>query len=299
MRWLLVAALFVSVATAVMTVAHQPFVPETRTTVRVATYNIHKGADRGNVYDLHRTIAAIAAFDADLVGLQEVMRNDAAFACDDQAARIADGLRTATGQPWTYVFVEGWTGESRECQRNGRGDGPAMEGVALFAPGRILAWRWVQLSTWRRGLAAWIAAMPRRPIVVAHLTANGENQPTREREVAALMPWARRLRAAIVMGDLNALPDASEMAPLQSAYRDAWPEAARHNRASGVVSGATRPGRRLARIDYVFYDPDGLTLDAVDVVDTSASSGLTEVSDHRPVIATFRPPPASALAAVR
>lgn len=288
MRWLLVTALLLSVAAAVTTVAHRPLVADTRATVRVATFNIHKGADRENTYDLQRTIAAIAAVDADLVGLQEVMRNDAAFACDDQAALIAEGLRRLTGRPWTYVFVEGWVGESRECQRRGRGDGRVTEGVALFAPGRILAWRWVQLSTWRRGLAAWVAAMPRRPVVVAHLTANAENQPTRVREIAALLPWTQRLRAAILMGNLNALPDASELLQVRAAYRDAWPDAAEAGRALGILSGATRPGRRLARIDYVLYDPDGLALDAVDVVDTSTPSGLTEVSDHRPVVATFR-----------
>jgi endonuclease/exonuclease/phosphatase family metal-dependent hydrolase len=131
--------------------------------------------------------------------------------------------------------------------------------------------------------------MPDVPVVLTHLSANQENQPNRVREIATLLPWATRRGSGIVMGDLNAMPDAGELVPVFAAYRDAWADAAGRGVTGGIVSGATRPGRRGARIDYVFYAPGaGLTLEHVDVIDTSTSPGLTEVSDHRPVVATFR-----------
>src|SRR4029077_7386673 len=79
------------------------FARDASPTFRVATFNIHKGADRSNHYDLARTIDAIAHFDADLVGVQEAMRNDAGLNCDDQPALITAGLRRRTGRPWTQV----------------------------------------------------------------------------------------------------------------------------------------------------------------------------------------------------
>jgi exonuclease III len=45
----------------------------------------------------------------------------------------------------------------------------------------------------------------------------------------------------------------------------------------------------VSRIDYVLYEPTvNLALDAVEVVDVSTASDVGEVSDHHPVVATFR-----------
>jgi endonuclease/exonuclease/phosphatase family metal-dependent hydrolase len=81
-------------------------------------------------------------------------------------------------------------------------------------------------------------------------------------------------------------------------YRDAWAEAAARGRAGGVASGSTRPFGRVSRIDYILFEPKlDLTLDSVDVVDVSALSNAGEVSDHHPVVATFRRAAAAAHAA--
>lgn len=289
MGWLF-AALVLSIALAVSMVHDRPEALAIDTgRLRVATFNIHKGADRRGHYDLQRTTEAIARFDADLVGVQETMRNDPAFDCDDQPALIAAGLTRLTGRPWTYVYANAWITTNRDCQRQRRGDGVAAEGLALFAPGRIVGSTSFRLSEGRIGLDARLASMPGVPVLLTHLSANQENQPHRARELQALLPWAARRGTAILMGDLNAIPQAAELAPVLAAYRDAWQDAAERGVARGVETGATRPGRRGARIDYVFYAPDaGLTLESVEVVDTSTWSGLTEVSDHRPVVATFR-----------
>ena len=103
---------------------------------RVATFNIHKGADTPGHYDLEQTIETIRRLDADLVGAQEVMQNDAGLNCDDQPALIAAGLRRRTGRPWTHVYLKAWVGEDKRCLQRGRGDNANTEGVAVFTPER-------------------------------------------------------------------------------------------------------------------------------------------------------------------
>jgi endonuclease/exonuclease/phosphatase family metal-dependent hydrolase len=266
-----------------------PAVPAASGTFRVATFNIHKGADIGGHYDLERTIDAIRHLDAHLVGVQEVMRNHMDTGCEDQPARITEGLRRRTGRAWTYAYVPSWITERRECQDDGRGDGVETEGVAFFAAERIAESGWVRLSEGRVGLAVRLVSMPHVPVIVTHLAANRENQPDRVRELGVLLPWAERLGPGLLVGDLNAQPDAEELVPVFDRYRDAWIDGLEDGRAAGVLSGSTRPGRRVSRIDYVLYAPlTGLALESVEILDTTTVPELGDVSDHHPVVATFR-----------
>lgn len=262
-------------------------------TFRVATFNIHKGASNEDRYDLERTIDVIQALDADLVGVQEAMRNHPAFGCDDQPARIVEGLRRRTGRPWTHVHARAWLLDSRECMERGRGSGVATEDLAFFSVRPILQSSVVRLSGGRVGLAVRVAPLPRVPFIVTHLSNGRRNQQDRAHELGVLLPWAARQGPGVLVGDLNARPDADELGPVLSRYRDAWADAAAIERAVGVVSGGTRPFGS-SRIDYVFYDPQsGLTVEQVDVVDVSAGSVFGDVSDHNPVVATFRRDPAA------
>lgn len=255
---------------------------------RVATFNIYKGADLDDHYDLDRTIRTIAAFDADIVGVQEVLRNHASFGCDDQPARITAGLRRLTRKRWNHVFERAWITENRSCLDAGRGDGTETEGLALFTTDRILSSQSIRLSEGRIGLAVRLASMPSLSVVVTHLSSARADQAGRAAELRLLLPWIGKLGSSVLVGDFNALPDATELSGVHSRYRDAWRDAADRGLTLGIETGATRPGRRLARIDYVFVDPAApLELAAVDVVDT-ATDGLVEASDHRPVVATFR-----------
>ena len=264
-------------------------VPDTARTFRVASFNIHKGADRRGRYDLERTIEAIHDLGADLVGVQEAMRNHPHFNCDDQPALIAEGLRKRTGRRWTYIYAQAWITEDRQCLERSRGDGVATEGLAFFAAERIIGSSSVRLSEGRVGLAVRVAAMPHVPVIVTHLAASRRNQPDRVRELGRLLPWAAQHGPGILIGDFNATPTAVELRPVLAHYRDAWAGAVAQGTAGGVVSGSTRLGRRVSRIDYVFYEPGvDLVLESMEVVDTSTRPELGEVSDHRPVVATFR-----------
>jgi endonuclease/exonuclease/phosphatase family metal-dependent hydrolase len=266
--------------------------PDTARTFRVVTFNIHKGADVGGHYDLDRTTEAIARLDADVVGVQEAMRNHPDFHCDDQPGLMAEGLRRRTGRPWTQVYVKAWITDHRQCQERGQGDGVETEGVAVFARERIVASSSIRLSEGRVAVAVRVASMPDVPIIVTHLSANLQNQPDRVREIAKLLPWAAREGPGLLMGDFNARPDASELQAVTRVYRDGWADAAAHGHARGIASGSTRPFGRVSRIDYVFYAPEvHLTLESVEVVDTSTLPALGTVSDHHPVVATFRRTP--------
>ncbi len=260
---------------------------EVKPTFRVATWNIHKGADRHNTYHLEKTIDAIASFDADVVGLQEVMRNQIETNCDDQAPLIAEGLRRRTGRPWTHVFVKGWISDKRYCQERGRGDDVEVEGLAIFAAEPIVDTRWTRLPESRIGLEVRVASLPDVPVIVTHLAPNREYEALRGRQLATLLPWASQRGGGVLVGDFNAPADARELAPAFARYRDAWVEAPAAGRTRGFATGQTRPHRN-SRIDYVLYAPEApLTIESVEAVDTSAL-GLGEVSDHNAVVATFR-----------
>ena len=174
--------------------------PSPTRTFRVATFNIHKGADRPGRYDLEQTIETIRHLDADLVGVQEALRNHAGYNCDDQPALIAEGLRRRTGRPWRHAYAKSWVTENRQCLERGRGDGVQTEGVAFFTPERIVASSSVRLSAGRVGLVVRIASMPHVPVIVTHLAANRENQAGRVREIAALLPWAEQQGPGLLMG---------------------------------------------------------------------------------------------------
>ena len=259
-----------------------------RSTFRVVTFNIHKGADNENRYGLERTIEAIAHVGADVVGVQEVLRNHPQFNCDDQPALIAEQLRRLTGQRWAHTYAKSWVTENRDCLERGRGDDVATEGLAFFAPQRILASGHVNLPESRVGLMVRVASMPDVPVVVTHLAASRRNQLHRVSQIEALLPWAATHGPGLLMGDLNARPDASELMPVLARYRDTWVEASARGASKGVASGSTRPGYE-ARIDFMLYTPDApLLLESVEVIDTSSPGSSGEVSDHRPVAATFR-----------
>jgi endonuclease/exonuclease/phosphatase family metal-dependent hydrolase len=132
-----------------------------------------------------------------------------------------------------------------------------------------------------------IATMPDVPVIVTHLTAYRRNQAHRIKQIEALLPWAAQQGPGILIGDFNAWPVTIEVASLLAKYRDAWGEAHERGVNKGIASGSTRPGSE-SRIDFVLYAPDSrLLIESVDVVDTS-TGGAVEVSDHRPVAATFR-----------
>ena len=292
MRYFAVALVVAMVALPAAIGHHDSSAAEAALTFRVATFNIHKGADRQGNYHLDRTIDAIAHLGVDLIGVQEAMHNHPDFHCDDQPALIAEGLRQRTGRRWSHVQSKAWILDDRRCLEEGRGGDIATEDVAIISASPILESNTVRLSKGRVGLSVRVAAMPDVPVTVTHLSANRENQRDRISELSVLLPWAAQQGYGVLIGDLNAQPESEELRPVMARYRDAWAEAAALGRNGGIASGSTRPGRRVSRIDFVLFEPQvALSLDSAEVVDVSELSPSGEVSDHHPVVATFRRAP--------
>jgi endonuclease/exonuclease/phosphatase family metal-dependent hydrolase len=250
--------------------------------LRVMTFNIHHGIDASGRYNLQRAIDAIARAQPDIVGLQEVTRNHPAYACDDQPARIASGLKSSTGQTWAVTYQQEWFTPDVSCQASGRGTGPETEGLVLLTRRIMSPPAFMPLTDSRIGLQVTLSDAYSLPIVVTHLTSGGAETTTRAQQIDRLVGWARGFgEPRIVMGDLNVGPQGPELQPLLSGYRDAWTDAVRIGRANGAGTS-----KGALRVDYIFYAPGAaMTLDSAEVVDTAVAG--VQASDHQPVLATF------------
>jgi endonuclease/exonuclease/phosphatase family metal-dependent hydrolase len=283
-----VRSLITSATLAVLAVlgARHRFLPaaDTAGTLKVMTFNIQHGIDGSHKYNLQRAIDAIAKIQPDLVGLQEVTRNHPYYNCDDQPAKLAEGLKAATGRPWSVVYEQEWFTPNVECQQSGRGDGKETEGLAFLAPGPLGPSSMTPLPVSRIALTVKWAAAGGLPVTVTHLASGKQNGPARGKEVEALLKWSQKLGASqIVLGDFNLKPEEPELQPIVTVFRDAWQIGAERRVASGT--SGTHGDKR---IDFVFFTGDALELAAVETVDTASWFGAP-ASDHRPLVATFRP----------
>ena len=251
--------------------------------VRVMTFNIQHGIDGTDKYNLQRAIDTIARVGPDIVGLQEVTRNHPFYACDDQPARIASGVQAATGQRWDATYQQEWFTPDVSCQASGRGSGPETEGLVLLTRRSTGTAAMIALPDSRIGYATVLNDAYRLPLAVTHLSSGAAKASMRTQQIDRLLGWFGGYgEPRILLGDFNAGPEAPEMRPVTTAYRDAWVEAGRLGRAIG-----TPFGRRTTRIDYIFYVPgSGVTLESAEFIETSAFIGV-EASDHKPFVATF------------
>jgi endonuclease/exonuclease/phosphatase family metal-dependent hydrolase len=252
--------------------------------VKVMTFNIQHGIDGSHKYNLQRAIDAIARVGPDIVGLQEVTRNHPYYNCDDQPARIAEGLKAATGRAWNVVYQQEWFTPNVECQQGGKGDGKETEGLAFLSPAPLGEPSMTKLPASRIALTVRPEAAGRMPITVTHLASGKNNGPARAREVEALVQWAGKLGPdQVLLGDFNLKPDEPELQPLLTMFRDAWKSAAEANATTGV---AATHGE--SRIDYIFHRGAAVVI-ASETVETASFLG-TAASDHRPLTAIVRLP---------
>lgn len=267
----LISLAIVAAAAVVAWTSPRPVGADART-LRVMTFNIQHGIDGSQKYNLQRAIDAIAKIQPDVVGLQEVTRNHPFYNCDDQPAKIAAGLRSATGRAWAVAYEQEWFTPNVECRDSGRGDGKETEGLVLLAPGDALGpTTMTPLPVSRIGFAVRLASAGGLPVIVTHLASGKQNTEARRKEIEALTRWADTLGpASILMGDFNARPDAPEMQPVLTMFRD---------------SGGA-PTHGTSRIDYVLYRGGGLTLEKVEAVETASWFGKP-ASDHKPLVAAF------------
>jgi endonuclease/exonuclease/phosphatase family metal-dependent hydrolase len=113
--------------------------------VRIATFNVQHGRGPDGRVDNDRLAAAVAALDADVIGLQEVDQRQARSGGADQARLCAEAMgavdhrfQPALAGPFRYPVVR------RRASRTERPDAPGY-GIALLSRFPVLSWDTVLL----------------------------------------------------------------------------------------------------------------------------------------------------------
>ena len=239
-----------------------------RTTLRVMTYNIHAGHG-----DIDRTAATIHALKPDIVGLEEVdvhWADRSGFV--DQAARLGQLL----GMHVRFAPIYELPGAADSAPKR-------QFGVALLSRYPIVAWEndtLTRLSTQAEnpvptrmpGLLAATIDVPGTAVrvFVTHLDYR-KDPAVRRTQVAEMLARIGAVDSpTLLIGDMNASPDAPELQPLFARLHDSWPATA----GPGFSYPADTPAER---IDYVLVSPNAK-------LDTAFVAVAPNASDHRPVV---------------
>lgn len=239
-------------------------------TLRVATFNIRNGMapDRASFWWLRRGLVSsvVAEVDADLWGLQEVY--------GFQRRWLADGVLT----------THRWAGSGRN--RRGRGEGvyvAARRGRVALGDAEV---RWFGSAPTRPGSKLAGAGFPRivvlaevrfvaHPVLVAVTHLDEKSADRRRASVEQLAGWLEREadgRPVVVMGDVNAVTGAPELAALDEIGLSA---------VLGPDDGGTSHGfgrRRPKQIDNLWVSDHWRVASARVVTEAGTAS------DHDPVV---------------
>lgn len=240
------------------------------------TYNIHAGTG-----GLDRIAEVIRAQSPDIVGLQEV---DVHFSPRSDWVDIATTLAGALGMEMRFAHIY-------ELAPDTAGAPPREYGVALLSAHPITAFRnhiiprlsSIEEETDPRPRPGFLEATVRVGDVAVrvfntHLDYRGDPRVRRMQVAETLgIIGATSTGAAstptILVGDLNAEPDAEELQPLLQRLHDAWASQS----GAGLSFPADSP---VKRIDYVLHS-EHFAVDSAWVVQS-------EASDHRAVVADLR-----------
>ena len=245
------------------------------TELRVATFNIRNGRAldglvRSWPFRRRAVVAAIAALDADVVGLQEVYRFQLRSLLRGlpRCASVGEGRSVRRRGEHVPLLVD--RGRVRVVEQTTRwfGDEPDRPGTRL--PGA----RFPRIAT----LAVLEVGGTRLQVVGTHLDARSPQH--RARSVEQLVSWLDPTVPRVVLGDLNAGPDAPELRPLLDAgLREALPADAggTNHDFTGRTDGA--------RLDHVLVSPEVEVL-AAEIAHPGRGGRLP--SDHWPVVADLR-----------
>lgn len=254
------------IATVVAATGVRPTAEPPPRTVRVATFNIRHGVGLDRVLDLERTAAVVRSTGAEVVGLQEVDRHFGPRSAHvDQAGWLADRLGMHA------VF-----GAAVDRDPPAPGSPRRQYGTAVLSRRRIVEWAHTLLPrrgrSEQRGLLQAVVEVRGRRVRVCVTHLQHTSRAERLAQIAAVRAALDRAGEPVVLlGDLNATPDAPEIDRLTETLVDVWA-------ATGVGRGYTFDAATPhARIDYVMASPT-LAPRGAGVIDTDAS-------DHRPVVA--------------
>ena len=244
------------------------------TLLKVLEWNTHHGLGTDGVYNIQRFVTWIVKSGANVVSLNEVEKNVGSYGNEDQPARYAALLKSATGKTWYYTFAH----------RTGGTTGQGNVILSTFPFEDTDAY----LLSYDRSVARaqMLVNGIRVNVFSTHLDADSSTR--RATQMNQMKSWAGSFsQQHIFAGDFNAWPGATEIANMTSVAYDAW-AVAKANGTAVAYSGNEAGNTRNSRIDYVFYSKSAsrLVLKGAQVFDTRDSKGVMP-SDHRPVMATF------------
>jgi endonuclease/exonuclease/phosphatase family metal-dependent hydrolase len=122
--------------------------------VRIATFNIlHGRAPADGTVDLDRFASAVASLDADVLGLQEVDRNQQRSHGADLTA-LAAAAMGARHQRFVAALA-GTPGEEWTPATGGEPTGSRGYGIALLSRYPVVSWQEIRLPALRAGLPMW------------------------------------------------------------------------------------------------------------------------------------------------
>lgn len=270
-RWLtpVVAALAMLVAACVPPPPDPPD-PAGQDVVAMS-FNIHHGVGIDGLLDLDRIAAAVSASGAEVVGLQEVDRHFSERSnFVDQATYLADTLGMAV------VFGANLDFDPLEYGLPRRQYGNAI--LTSFP-----------ITSWSNTLLPLLPGGEQRGLLMATLDVHGtplnayathlqhDSQEARLAQVDAITAQLESSEASVLLlGDLNATPDAPEIEAMVEELTDTWVEA---GVGDGYTYSTTNPS---VRIDYV--------LTSTDIATRTAAVVTSDGSDHLPVVATVTLP---------
>jgi endonuclease/exonuclease/phosphatase family metal-dependent hydrolase len=244
--------------------------------LRVLQWNLHHGVGTDGKYDIGRIASWMAKMKPDVIMLNEVEKNTY-WGHEDQPARYEALMEQLTGRHWYALFSQ----EFGDWSANGKGH--------LILSTYPLDWTAREAISYDRVIgAAGITVNGRSlSLIVTHLDPDSHSRRlTQAKEVTA---WSAALAEnRILTGDMNAWPDQTSIAQLNTQYRDSWTDATNKGKAiqfSGLSpDGATKNGR----IDYIYFSKGAASLGVLQsqVVDTRDANKVRP-SDHRPVLTTF------------
>lgn len=238
--------------------------------VRVMSYNIHHGEGADGGLDLDRIADVVRSEKAEVVGLQEVDRFWRRSDFADQVAYLAEELDMHAAY-----------GANLDLPPDDPSQPRRQYGTAILSKYPIVESKNTFLpktgNNEQRGLLEALVKVKGAPVRFYNTHLQHNSSVERALQVRAIMEHTGDVEGPqVLMGDLNALPEAPELAPLYERYADAWPLG---GEGPGYTISAENPTRR---IDYVFVTPD--------VVVEGASVPRTLASDHLPVVADLSVP---------
>lgn len=230
------------------------------------TYNIHHGVGEDNRLDLERIAAVIRESGAEMIGLQEVDRHWSARSnFVDQAEALAQLLNMQV------VFAANLDRDPLQPGQPRR-----QYGTAILSKYPILESNNTLLPRpeggEQRGLLEALINVRGVPVRVYNTHLQHNSQLERTVQVQAILDRIGQFEEpTILLGDLNALPESRELAPLYQQFKDTWRAT---GNGPGFTYSASNPDRR---IDYILVSPE-IEIEDVQVIPTLAS-------DHLPVLA--------------